>query len=366
MPTGPFAGLVALLVFAAVLVFALFLARGNPLAGSPDGDGGRPTVIGYVPYWDQVRAFDVATAHLHLFDEISPVWYAPEPSGGVELADAEHTVVDPAAVAHLRAEGVRVVPTVTNLRSGEWDTETVQSVVRDPDTRRAHIRELVNLAVTEDYDGLDIDYEDLDAADREPFTEFVVDLAAALHAEDKILTVDVHPKTSESGDDGRNQAQDFAAIGAAADQVRLMTYDYSWDTSPPGPVAPADWVEEVVAWTVTQIPAHKVILGIDLLGYDWADGHGETVDHAQVQDLLAEHGSTVNRTDDGTPWFVYHDAGGTRHEVWFEDAESAGAKLELVADYDLGGAFFWRLGGEDAAVWDDEMCHLGCPEQHPR
>jgi spore germination protein YaaH len=44
-----------------------------------------------------------------------------------------------------------------------------------------------------------------------------------------------------------------------------MTYDYSWDTSPPGPIAPADWVREVIAWTVTEIPRHKVVLCVVLL-----------------------------------------------------------------------------------------------------
>jgi spore germination protein len=70
---------------------------------------------------------------------------------------------------------------------------------------------------------------------------------------------------SDAGDDGRNAAQDFRAIGVAVDEVRVMTYDYSWDTSPPGPIAPADWVREVIAWTVTEIPRHKVVLCVVLL-----------------------------------------------------------------------------------------------------
>ncbi|WP_240759760.1 glycosyl hydrolase family 18 protein [Phytoactinopolyspora endophytica] len=308
--------------------------------------------IGYVPYWDQERAFDVVLRHLDLFDQISPVWYSLDGSGNVVQADPEHTDVDPETVRFLQENGVQVIPTVTSLHRGEWRPDIVRDMLHDAGATRAHIAALVDLAVTNSYDGIDIDYEDLYATDRDAFTRFVQQLADALHAEGKVLAVAVHPKTDEQGYDERNEAQDYRAIGAAADQVRLMTYDYSWDTSPPGPVAPATWVERVVSWAVTQIPADKVVLGIVLLGYDWSGGAGETVDFEQVQDRAARYGATVERAADGSPWFTYVDESGGRHEVWYEDAASAESKLDLVAEYAVGGVFFWRLGGQDPGVWE--------------
>lgn len=311
-----------------------------------------PTVlIGYVPYWDQERAFAVVDQNPELFDEVSPVWYAPEATGGVRLADAEQTAVDPQAVRALQARGIRVAPTVTNLIDGDWDPDVVQAMLHDPTAMNAHVDELVELAVTEGYDGIDIDYEHLSGADRTAYSEFLATLGTALRAEGKMLTAAVHPKTSDAGYDERNRAQDYAAIGAAVDQVRVMTYDYSWETSPPGPVAPAGWVEDVISWTVTQIPPEKVILGIVLLGYDWGDGPGVTVDYEQARSLAEEHDATQRRSGDGSPSFTYRDSSGVQHEVWYEDAQSVRAKVPLVADYGLGGAFFWRLGGEDPNLW---------------
>ena len=320
------------------------------------GDAVRPTgshgvSIGYVPYWDQERAFDIVRENSNLFDEISPVWYSLDWSGQVVLADAEYTTVEPDTVDELQEQGIKVIPTVTNLRNGEWSPGLVQAMLSSPARIRAHVREIVDLVLEQGYDGIDIDYESLRAVDRGPFTTFLEQLATALHAENKTLAAAVHPKTSDEGDDERNRAQDYRAIGAAVDQVRLMAYDYSWDTSPPGPVAPAQWVEDVVAWTVTQIPPEKVILGIDLLGYDWGAGPGMTVDYGQAMRLAREQHATIRRDPDGTPWFAYDDSMGTRHEVWFEDAESADAKVRLVNDYGLGGAYFWRLGGADPSVW---------------
>ncbi len=310
-----------------------------------------PMRIGYVPYWDQDRAFAVVDQNPELFDEISPMWYAPEANGDVRLADTEETVIDLPAVRALQEQGIRVIPTVTNLRDGDWDPAVVQALLHDPAAMRRHVDALVDLAVSEGYDGIDIDYEELGGADRDAYSEFLTSLGTALRSAGKALTTAVHPKTSDAGYDERNLAQDFAAIGAAADQVRVMTYDYSWDTSPPGPVAPADWVEDVIAWTVTQIPAEKVILGIVLLGYDWGDGPGATVDYEQLQEIADHHDAIVRRSDDRSPSFRYRGPSNTLHEVWYEDAASVRAKLPLVSEYGLGGAFFWRLGGEDPRVW---------------
>ncbi|HEX6232714.1 MAG TPA: hypothetical protein VFZ63_06275, partial [Jiangellaceae bacterium] len=78
---------------------------------------------------------------------------------------------------------------------------------------------------------------------------------------------------------------------------------------------------------------------------------GVTVDYEQARSIAADHDATIQRTRDGSPSFAYRTSSGARHEVWYEDAESAHPKLELVSEYGLGGAFFWRLGGEDPRVW---------------
>lgn len=344
------------LVLAAMAVVALGLVLGLvvPMHDSPAGSRSpevTPVHIGYVPYWDQRRGFATVQATPGLFDQVSPVWYSLEPTGEIVLADPEHTRVDRRTVRSWQEQGIKVIPTVTNLRDDEWQPDLVPAMLNDPTAASRHIEALVGLAVGEGYDGIDIDYEHLRARDREPLSDFLGKLGAALRAEGKLLTVAVHPKDSEEGDDERNAAQDYRAIGEAADQVRVMAYDYSWEESPPGPVAPLAWVADIVAWTLTQVPAHKVVLGIVLLGYDWAGGQGSTVDYEQARAAARAYGATVHRSSDGSPWFTYQDAFGTRHEVWFEDAVSVRAKLDLVPANRLGGAFFWRLGGEDPAVW---------------
>jgi spore germination protein len=330
---------------------------GRPAAADPStpapnaGPQVRPKLVAYVPYWDQERGFASLSHNLRMFDEVSPLWYAPAPDGAVTLADPENTHIDLPTVRMLQRRGIRVLPTVTNLRDEDEAPAAVRALLHDPAAMRRHVRALVTLAVDNGYDGIDLDYESLLATDRSAYSALLGALSAALHAHGKLLTTSVHPKVSDAGYDQRNQAQDFRAIGAAADEVRVMAYDYHWDTSPPGAVAPAGWVDHVVAWTVSQIPREKVVLGSVLLGYDWIGRNGTTIDHQTASALAAQHHATIHRADDESPWFTYRDDGGRQHTVWWEDASSVAVKLGVARKYGLGGVFFWRLGGEDTAVW---------------
>jgi spore germination protein YaaH len=318
----------------------------------------RPNVLGYLPYWQQPSAVRAATAHADLLTTAAPWWYSPTADGGVVEQDPPYTDISDAVVDQLREPGLGLLPTIANHRNGEWDFEVVPRLIADPRTRADHVRNLVQLVVDDDYDGIVIDYELLRADDRANFTAFVTALAEDLHAHAKRLAVTVHAKSTPEGSGGHNAAQDYVAIGRAADEVHLMTYDLHYDESEPGPVAPQWWVERVVAFAVKRIPKEKLLLGVGLYGYDWGDGEvAADLTLGQVNALRAATNARVQRSFQA-PFFRYRRAG-VDHEVWYEDRASVAAKLTLVDRYDLGGAFFWHLGDVPADIWDTAAGQLG-------
>jgi spore germination protein YaaH len=42
---------------------------------------------------------------------------------------------------------------------------------------------------------------------------------------------------------------------------------------------------------------------------------------------------------------------GVSHEVWFEDARSISAKLDVAQRYGVDGVFLWMYGPEDPGIW---------------
>ncbi|HSK97313.1 MAG TPA: glycosyl hydrolase family 18 protein, partial [Euzebyales bacterium] len=213
---------------------------GVPAAPDPDegqnpaaADRPAPTVVGYLPYWEQRAAVADARREPDLLTTAAPWWYAPTRTGDVVLQHRGHTDTGDHVVRALRQRGLAVMPTIANHRSGEWDFEVVPALIADPSTREAHVRNLVDLVRRRDFDGIVIDYELLGAGDRNNFTAFITALGAALHADDRRLAVALHAQASDEGSGDHNLAQDYRAIGRAVDEVHLMTYDHHWDESDP-------------------------------------------------------------------------------------------------------------------------------------
>lgn len=312
-----------------------------------------PVVIGAVPYWDEPDARTSIQTQGSALTVASPWIYAAAADGSVQLQPGVDADAERSQAAWLHGRGLKVVPTVADTTQGLWDPATVSALIADPSRRTAHVQALVNLVTTERYDGIQVDYEDLAATDRDPFTAFVGELGSALHAAGKLLYVTVHAKEDDAGYDDRNKAQDYAAIGAAADLVCVMAYDWHWSTSAAGPIAPYDWVQRVIGYAVTQIPSGKVILGVGLFGYDWIGSQAASLTWAQVIAAADQHAAPEQwDTGSQSPFFDYTDGSGQQHQVWYENARSVTAKFDLARRAELGGIELWRLGGEDPGIWD--------------
>lgn len=309
-------------------------------------------VVGSLPFWNLTNGPKVVTANRDSFNEVSPWIYGLARNGQIVAQVPERAEETAAGMAELRKSGIRIVPTIANVTNGRWAYEPVADILHDPAAMDRHVNDIVALVLRENYAGIDIDYEDLRGSDRDAFSTFVTNLGDALHAENKILSVAVFAKTSDEGDDQRNVAQDYAAIGDAVDEVRLMAYDYHWSASAPGPVAPITWVREVLDYAKTEIAAEKIVLGVPVAGFDWVEGQGEPVSWLQSYGRTRAYNATLQYDRlSQSPSFRYTDEQGRAHEVWFENAESTTAKLEAAKSAGIGGVYLWMFGDEDDRTW---------------
>jgi spore germination protein YaaH len=195
-----------------------------------------------------------------------------------------------------------------------------------------------------------LDFESIPAANRAAYTNFVTGLAKSLHAEGKRLEVVVPPDTG-SANEPWNNAYDQAKIGAAADAVVVMAYDYSYVGGKPGPIAPLPWVQQVLAYTISRVPVNKVLLGVDTYGYDWTGNQTSAVSLTSVDSFLASrHIQPQWDANAQAPWYTWTDSNGAVHTVYYENARSTQAKLALANLYGIEGVAVWRAGLEDNAV----------------
>ena len=333
-----------LTLWAAVLALTLPLLTLLAWAAPASAANLSRSVSAWLPFWDHSRSMAIIKDNPGIFDEISLFWYDLGPFGElVPLWNSE----DRSIISNLQSQGIKIYPTISN----EFNGPLVSNLVNNPLAREVHITNIVNKVITMGYDGIDIDYENLAAKDKDGFSAFVTELATALHAKGKALIVTVHPKTDSTGAWGGPMAQDYAVIGTNADRVRIMAYDYSWPGSAPGSIAPASWVEQVVKYAVTAISTDKLVLGVPNYGYDWVPGSkGKGVTYEQVMATATANNAAIIEDLQNGAHYTYS-ANGTAHEVWFENANTLGTKLDLVNKYNLKGIAIWRLGGEDPKAY---------------
>lgn len=312
--------------------------------------------------WDYERSYASLVSHAALLDEVSPIWYWATADGrGVARRPEWKTADDPGPCEEevrrvCRERGLKLVPLISNSSSRKgFDADLVSRIVNSEALRERHVRELVELAVTRRYDGLEVDYEGLHARDRDAFSRFVAELAAALHARGKRLALAIHPKTEEPGGEWGSAAHDYAALGRAADSIRIMAYDHHWSTGPAGPVAPLPWFREVLACAASLIPCEKLLMGVPTYGYDWTGprtGKSQNVSARDAADLARRMGAEPDRDLlTNSPFFRYRD-GGRQREVWYEDAACLAEKLKAVRQAGVAGIAVFRLGAEEEAFWE--------------
>ncbi|GAC1428689.1 MAG: hypothetical protein NVSMB68_00790 [Thermoanaerobaculia bacterium] len=244
--------------------------------------------------------------------------------------------------------GTQVIPTLQNVVNGSFSGSVVGTLLATDASRQSHAQAILNLVLAKAYDGIDIDYEAVPTTSRADFTSFANALAAKLHAAGKKLSITVHAKTSDSQNWDGPGAQDWSALGAVADWIKIMAYDYHWSTSAAGAITPLLWLDQVTTYAETVIPLPRIIVGLPWYGYDWQGTNGTGVVYAQAISTATANNATIGRDANGEATYTY-----SNHTVFFQDATAYSRKTDLIRQNhpNIGGFTQWRTGGEDASIW---------------
>jgi len=194
-------------------------------------------------------------------------------------------------------------------------------------------------------DGINLDIEDLVAADRNDYTKWVAQVADVFHRHHLLVSIDL-PVNED--------AFNYEELGKLTDIVVIMGYDQFYAGGKPGPIAGDSWLEDGLHTMIKHIPPSKLVVAIGAYGYDWTLGSRQqakslTFEEAMV--LADEHGAKIatdKKEENST--FTYKDTSGN-HSVWFLDAVSAWNQYLILKKYNIHGISMWRLGMEEALIW---------------
>jgi spore germination protein YaaH len=220
--------------------------------------------------------------------------------------------------------------------------DPLHTLLSNPENRQRLITNIAKELTQSGYDGVNIDFELISASDRDNLTLFMKELKSRI-GPDKMLSIALFARTAN---DKWATPYNYKALGAIADKVVVMAYDYHYATDSPGPVAPLWWVKDVVAYTSTVIAPEKLLLGMPTYGYDWAEGMDGTTVTAPKLDAVRTRYSTTEKFDltSMSPGFTYIDDRQVVHQIWMENERSLTEKWKVATENGLGGISFWRIG----------------------
>src|SRR5438309_2592425 len=199
-------------------------------------------ISAWIPPWDG-NALTSIQMNATAVGESNPVWF----SWNADASIVKNWNSDnPAWRAAMTP--TQLVPTIQNVVQGSFDGTAVANMLASAATREAHANAVAQLAIMNAFDGIDVDYERIPTSSRANFTSFIATLAQKLHAANKKLSVTVYAKTSDSANWNGPGAEEWPALGSLADSVKIMAYDYSYSSSPAGPIAPLDWLDRVATY----------------------------------------------------------------------------------------------------------------------
>ncbi len=348
------------------------------------------------------QGINTATANGDLFVDVSPFWYSATKGGpnGVKVgfnsnfgSAAANSVW---ALNQLRAAGIPVIPSITDATG----KNTMASLLADPVRRSAHVAEIVNIVTSNNYDGIDLDYEVFAFTDgsaswdktQPNWTAFIAELGAALKAQGKQLVVTIPPPCSMSSNcSARTGYYVYNMIGIApfVDRIRIMAYDYSLS----GPLAPYNWVRAIVAYSVSVVDPAKIQIGVPTYGRFWTEkkangaynlsgvcpsssssgaekaaynsltAKGSMTD-ATIPAFIAKQGGAAVWDDTSKEYsFGYNkvlnwtDSSGAAQTctapkiLRFGGPEGVLARTQLVGEFGINAAAYWTIGGDNPAQW---------------
>jgi spore germination protein len=286
-------------------------------------------------------------AHSKVINQVYPLWYHVRPNGSLREEP------NLAAIAKARENKIKILPLINVVPSQD-------SVLLDRNARDNAIANIIRVVKALHYDGVNIDFEFIPttahkdfSVDRDKMTLFVQILSAELKKLKKETHMSVLPRVNVPIE--MAGVYDYGALARFVDKVTIMCYDFRQEGSPPGPIAPFEWVKKNITTAIKQgFKPSQICLGVATYGYDWPIGRpgGFSKPSKEILRDAAVRGYQVKWSDQyEEPYYVYWDSSGTEREIWFENYATLQTKINLVKKYKLSGICIWRLGFEDQKFW---------------
>jgi spore germination protein YaaH len=356
--------------------------------------------IGWLPFWKKQPGASSIASNLDKIYEISPFSYEIR---NEEIYDALKINQGfwPDWLRAVKDMKIKIVPTIAWFKGKE-----IHALLLNKEKRIALEDKILKLVKDNNFDGIDIDFENKLAETNPYFSLFIKGLAIRLHPAKKILSCTIEPRTpldsryTQIAESETAYANDYKVLNQYCDEIRIMAYDQGLidkklneqkgNGKIYAPVADPDWVKKVLNEALKTINPRKIVLGVPTYGYEYevsfdnnkitykrlrSHSFFSAMNRAELNNVLPKRNkagelefiyATSTFATDISPnltWNVsstfpidlMNQPTSTKsiRFVDFSDAQAIKDKIDLAKKMNLYGvAFFKWDGDEDPLIWE--------------
>jgi len=300
--------------------------------------------------------------HAEALTHLAPEWFSLQGTDSRLVTEP-----NPRLVTFAAAHSLVLMPLLQNIQGSVWQPEAVENLANGTADRRARfIRDLLAQLRAIKAGGLIIDWEQLDPAYRDNYSDFLLQISTALETAGMDLWFSVSPgedfKTFHIFSDPDAQPDvksNRPALEDFVDRFLVTLHDENSDTDAPGPIASQPWLEGWIKVIVQNADPEQWIGVLGAYAYDWntTAKRTELITFKDAMSRASDAGvdTAGNKTEVAPPsyngQYEYWDHA-DKHTVSFLDAISFYDNLHAVRAAQFGGVGVMRLGSEDPQIWD--------------
>lgn len=214
------------------------------------------------------------------------------------------------------------------------DKDLLYSILMGEEARNNQIEKIINLALDNGFQGIELDYENL-KQDEELWDNYLLFIRELYKvAEEKALKVKIVLEPSAPVEE-----LEFPE----GPTYVMMCYNLHGGFSEPGPKATPNFIKELIL-KMEKLTGKKSF-AIATGGFDWGDnGKITSITEIDAEKLIEDYGIKVTRDNNsGCKVFKYTDEEGINHEVWYADAETLFTWMQIIKE-NSQDISLWRLG----------------------
>ena len=236
---------------------------------------------------------------------------------------------------------------------GERDIEEIFELLVNKNYQTQFINNILEIIQVSGYYGVNFFVSELSESNQELYFELLKNLSDSLGNKGYLMFFTVDPNIEFIDGEVSFQNIDYTMAGKLIDGVTFINELWASIKGPPSPIASVSLLSDYMDIIIPIVSEDKIYAEIPLLAYDWRLPYIDQNTFANSLSLnfamsLAIDVGAVIQFDEvsQTPFFQYKNIYSPYlpdHIVWFVDARTFDAMLQLVTEKNMAGVGVWNI-----------------------